>query len=363
MKKTVILVFSIIILFSFPLNCYAENDRYNSVYDSTPDDIKDILNESEFNISTLEDLIETVRNEGVFSLIALAFSNYSLPFKTITTLFIFSLIGGILELYIEKAETRKMAQIIYSFIICLILAEPLKNLILSVTDCLNSGGVFMFSFLPVFASLMITSSPSTSAIAYTSTTYFFTEITVFISRSVLTPLSTSLFTMSVVSSVSDNIFKNLLSGLKKLIIWTLGLLTSIFTAITSIQSIITSAADSVAIKTGKFIVGSSVPVVGGYVSEVLNTVIGSVSIMRSGIGLYAIIVMSIMFIPVIAELILWKVGTRLCLLITLGDESNNGLTVINAFDDVISILLSVTICVLIGMILSISAIMVFGGVK
>ncbi|MBQ5885703.1 MAG: hypothetical protein IIW79_04775 [Clostridia bacterium] len=363
MKKLILVCLGLITLISFPLNCYADEDGFGSVYDIVPDNVKDTLNDSDYQIESLQDVIDIISNEGIFSLVKIAFSDYSLPFETVATLVLILTINCSLQLLIDKPETKKIAQIICSLIICVIIAEPLKNIIISVTDCLNSSGVFMFSFLPIFASFLVTTNPGTSAVAYTATTYFFSELTVFISRSVLTPLSTCMFTMSVVSSVSDGIFNNLISGVKKLIIWTLGLVTSIFTAITSVQSIITSAADTVAIKTGKFIVGSSVPVVGGYVSEVMNTIIGSLTVMRSGIGLFAIIVMIIMFLPVTVELLMWKIGVKLCQVISCGTENEIGQNIINAFDDVITVMLSITICVFIGIVLSISSILVFGGVK
>ena len=363
MKKLFLIGISLIILTTYPLNCYAVEDGFDSVYDIVPDNVKDTLSESDYKIEGLQDVIDIISNEGIFSLFKIAFSDYSLPFKTVTTLILISTISCSLQLLINKSETKKIAQIICALVICIIIAEPLKNLIISVTDCLNSSGVFMFSFLPIFATFLVTTNPGTSSVAYTSTIYFLSELTVFISRSVLTPLSTCTFAMSVVSSISDGIFNNLISGAKKLIIWILGLVTSIFTAITSIQSMITSATDTVAVKTGKFIVGSSVPVVGGYVSEVMNTVIGSLSIMRSGIGLFAIIVLIILFLPVTAELLIWKIGIKLCQVISFGAENDIGQNIINAFNDVITVLISVTICVFIGMILSICAILVFGGVK
>ena len=362
MKRICLLIIALIIVFSFPLNCNAD-DGFESVYDIVPDDIKDVFSESQYEIESIQDVINIISNDGIFSLVKIALSDYTLPLKTIMLLLILSVLSCTLQIIIEKPETKKMEQIIFSLILCILIAEPLKNIIFSVTECLNSSGIFMFSFLPIFASFLVTSNPATAAITYTSTIYFFTELTVFISKSVLTPISTCLFTMSIVSSVSDGIFDNLLGGIKKLIIWTLGFVTTIFTAITSVQSIITSAADSVAIRTGKFIIGSSVPVVGGYVSEVMNTVIGSVSIMRSGIGLFAIIVMIIMFLPVILELLLWKIGLKLCQLITFGTENEISYKILNSFDDVVSVMISVIICVFIGMILSISAILVFGGVK
>ena len=73
--------------------------------------------------------------------------------------------------------------------------------------------------------------------------------------------------------------------------------------------------------------------------------------------------MIIMFLPVILELVLWKIGLKLCQLITFGTENEISYKILNSFDDVVSVMISVIICVFIGMILSISAILVFGGVK
>ena len=61
--------------------------------------------------------------------------------------------------------------------------------------------------------------------------------------------------------------------------------------------------------------------------------------------------------------VIFGIGTASYAAVPFGTENEIGPSIIVAFDDVITVLLSATICVFIGMVLSISAILVFGGVK
>lgn len=363
MKKILFLTLFIIIITIFSTTAYAADDTYGNIFNSIPDDVKDSFESSEYEIDSLEDIVSIVGQESITGIVKIASSCIKLPFSLMTSVLIICVIGTALELFIDRADIRKTADLIFSVIICVLIIGSLKDLILSVSDCVTSCGVFMYSFLPVFASLLISSSTAFSSVAYTSSAYLFTQFFMFLSKSVITPALIAYFALTLSSSVADNMFKDLLNGIKKGIIWLLTLITTVFTAITSVQSVVTSAADSVAVRTGKYIFGTSIPVVGGYVSEVLNTVIGSVAIMRSSIGLFAIIVIIILFVPVIIKLAAWKIAVKLCVVIVMGSGNGKGIAVIEAFDNVITILLSVMICILIGLILSLSAILALGGVK
>ena len=86
MKKIISIIFSIIILFLFPINCYADEDDFSSVYDIIPNEVKDTLSDTEYEIDSFQDVIDIISNDGVFALIKVAFSDYSLPFKSVLTL-------------------------------------------------------------------------------------------------------------------------------------------------------------------------------------------------------------------------------------------------------------------------------------
>lgn len=363
MKKLLFIILFICIIAALPITAAADEDTYSNIFDSIPDDVKDSFENSKYEIDSLDDIISIISNEGLTGIIKITFGSIKLPFSLMTAVLAICIIGSMLELFIDRPDIQKTADLIFSVIICSLTVGSLKDMVVSVSECITSCGVFMYSFLPVFASLLISSATAVSSVAYTSSTYTFTQFLMFLAKSVIAPVSIAYYSLNLASSVTDNMFKDLLNGIKKGITWLLTLITTIFTAITSIQSVVTSAADSVAIRTGKYIFGTSIPVVGGYVSEVLNTVIGSVTVMRSSIGLFAIVVIIVLFLPVIIKITVWKIAVKLCIVIISGSGSGKGIAVIDAFDNVITILLSVMICILIGLILSLSAILALGGAK
>lgn len=362
MKRILILSLSIlffVILFTVP--AYAENDPYTDAYNLIPDEVQDTLKNADIN--SLSSLLELIKDQGIGAVFKVLFSDISLPFSKMLSVLTVCILGSLLNLFVDRNDIKKIADIVFTLSICVFIISPLKDILTGVIDCISSCGVFLFAFLPVFAAFMTISQQGTSAVMYTSSTYLFTQFFMFLANNIIMPVSVGYFAFNLSSVVSDNMFKDILSSVKKAIIWCLSLITTVFAAMTSVQSVITSAADTVAVRTGKFIFGTSIPVVGSYVSEVLNTVIGGITVMRSGLGIFAIVVIVFLFVPVLAELVAWKISVKLCSFIISGNEAGKAVSVIQSFDDVLTILLSVILCIFIGMILSFSAMLVLGGVK
>ena len=74
---------------------------------------------------------------------------------------------------------------------------------------------------------------------------------------------------------------------------------TIFVGLLSIQSIIGNSADTLSVKTGKFMVSNFVPVVGGAISDAYTTLKGSFGLLKSGVGGVGIMVILIMVLPTI----------------------------------------------------------------
>lgn len=92
--------------------------------------------------------------------------------------------------------------------------------------------------------------------------------------------------------------------MKKVVIWTLGFLLTIFVGLLTIRGIVAGSADTVATKTTKFLLGSFVPVVGGALSEALNSVQGCMGVIRSSVGSLGIIVCVLTFLPLLLTILL-----------------------------------------------------------
>ena len=71
---------------------------------------------------------------------------------------------------------------------------------------------------------------------------------------------------------------------------------------------VNSSADTLTAKTARFIIGSSVPVAGGVLSEALGTVTASVTLLKSSVGIYGAAACAAILLPLITELLMWRAG-------------------------------------------------------
>jgi stage III sporulation protein AE len=98
-------------------------------------------------------------------------------------------------------------------------------------------------------------------------------------------------------------------GIRSLFFWAIGIFTTIITAVFSLQTLISSAADSAAMRSAKYMASGLIPVVGATVSGALSTLAAGISYAKGIIGAGAIIaILSIISAPLVTLL-----GYRLAL--------------------------------------------------
>ncbi|MBQ8740924.1 MAG: hypothetical protein IJY79_05200, partial [Clostridia bacterium] len=137
----------------------------------------------------------------------------------------------------------------------------------------------------------------------------------------------------------------IVESVKKISMWILSLLGTLFIGILGIQTAVNSAADSVTLRTAKFILGTSVPVAGGVLSEAVSTISASMGLLKSSVGIYGVVALILMLLPIVIELILWR--CMLMLNISLGELfSLPKITgILRAVDSMLSVLLGVVLMV------------------
>jgi stage III sporulation protein AE len=79
----------------------------------------------------------------------------------------------------------------------------------------------------------------------------------------------------------------------------------------SVQSALTSRADTLGMKGIKYAVGNMIPVVGGAVSGSLGTVAAGVSLLRGVCGLSGMILIALLLLPTLVWLLLLRATLRL----------------------------------------------------
>lgn len=81
---------------------------------------------------------------------------------------------------------------------------------------------------------------------------------------------------------------------------------TVFSAVLGITGSINSAADTVSVKTARFFLSNSIPIVGGAITDAVGTLAGSISVLRSGVGAFGICALLLLILPALLQMLLWK---------------------------------------------------------
>ena len=138
---------------------------------------------------------------------------------------------------------------------------------------------------------------------------------------VITKCLVPLITFSAVLSVAGNVGdRNGISGFVKIVKsatkWIMALVITVFTGINAIYGFATPALDAVGTRTLKFAVGSLVPIVGGFLSDTLDTVTASGAVVKNAVGASGIVMLCIICIPPIIKLGIMQMMFKLISAIT-----------------------------------------------
>lgn len=116
---------------------------------------------------------------------------------------------------------------------------------------------------------------------------------------------------------------------------------TIFTAVLSLKSIFSSSVENVSSRAVRYTMSSFIPVVGGALSEAYRTVHGSVGVLKSGIGVFVIISIITVFIPVIIRLLLWLFTINMCKALAESTLTHSPTMILSTTSTVLSLMLSV----------------------
>ena len=110
---------------------------------------------------------------------------------------------------------------------------------------------------------------------------------------------------TIVGHLSDTVKLNKLkNSFKSLGNWTLGITFSILTTFVTMQGLVGASIDSISIKSAKFAISSYVPILGGYLSEGFDIVMGSLVIIKNAFGFSIFLaLLSLILAPLIKVLI------------------------------------------------------------
>lgn len=164
--------------------------------------------------------------------------------------------------------------------------------------------IFIQVLLPVLITLLLAMGGFTSSALFQPVILGSISVITTLMKDVLLPLIFFSGIIGIVSKISNKIQINKISGLlRQISIAILGVTMTIFIGIISIQGITAAKVDGITIKTAKFAVDKFIPIVGKFLSDAMDTVVGCSMLLKNAVGVIGLIALFVICIMPIIKIV------------------------------------------------------------
>ena len=206
--------------------------------------------------------------------------------------------------------------------ICIILISSVAvtafyQVVSSAAMAAENLSVFMRMIVPLMLAALLSSGAIVSASVFEPVLLTIIELSVSLIQNLFIPVVMLLSALSIVNSLSDK-FKasRLVTLLENFIKRGLSVLLTVFVAFAGLQSIASSGADGLTIKLTKFASSNLIPVVGGILSESVETIMNCSVVIKNSVGIVGIIIVVFISITpllkIMASLFVFRVIAAMC---------------------------------------------------
>ncbi len=233
--------------------------------------------------------------------------------KSVTTLFIVIIIMAVLSsLELDKnSDVIKITKLIVIICISSILLKNYIEIVDMFKNIVNLLGYAMQIVSTFLTGILLASGKITSTGIIQPLLLFVSSFICVITNYIVIPFFTISIAINIVSKISDNIKLDKMSTIfRKSSLYIFSSVIAIFILILSMESTVTKSIDSIYFKTTQNIVSDVVPVVGKFLSDSLETVLGATELIGKVGGAVAlisiIIIVSVPLLKILIVVILYK---------------------------------------------------------
>lgn len=295
MKKFILAVFLFSIIL-FPVSAEDYEIKGNETFNTT---VKSITS-GDFSLNPI-DIIN-----GLFSGFFKELNNTKNLLKTVLVLSVAGGIVRILSSSFEGSATSETAGLACFLLISLPLVKIFSEMFSYAAEAVHNICDFITKFEPIFISMLITSGAVTQAAAFQPVLVASVYVLGILIDKCILPVCCFSAILAFAGNISDRIeIETLTKFLSSVSKWLLTGLLTLFSAILSLYGFSTKAFNTVATKGLKFAVGSLVPIVGGILSDTVETVLSGANLLKNAVGTAGMITLfGIAFSPALKILII-----------------------------------------------------------
>lgn len=363
MKKFIYIIVSsifIIVLLSVTVN--ATDTNVNEVWDSIDSKTEEYLEDLGITEITFNEIFDLSPTRVINFLFDLAFSTGFTIHKKVITVIIIILIISIANAFIKESNNfEQLISFIGLMAIFGVIIEPISRIITDVAVGIKTSTIFVNSYLPVMTAIIVASKNPGLAITYNSFSIFLSSLIASVCDKFFMPFTSLILSFNILSSFSfENFRERILAGCKRIIIVILALFSTVYTGLLTTQSLLATSSDSIALRGIKFISGAFVPIVGAGVGDAISSVFSSFVIMKNTLGVFVIVVIILINLPVIVELLMWYFAIQICSIVSSLLGIKNITDVLDGISTLISLLNIILFFVTFVLVISTGVIIMMG---
>ncbi len=336
----------------------------SALYNSLSDDVKQSLENIGINGIDGQQISQISFTEVVNEIVKLAGENSAGPLKAVISLTALILICSLLSSYKNSLSSELSSSLGIAAVLCATCtaALPVIQVIADMSAVVKTASAFMLAFVPVMVMIMSSTGHAVSGASYYAMMIGAGEGVGQLSSKVIVPFLNMFLGVSVTASVCpETRLSGISSVISKAVKWILGFVMTVFTAVLSFKQLITASVDDVSTRAVRFTLNSFIPIVGSALSDAYKTVQGSVNLLKSGLGIFVIISIAFVFLPIILNSLLWifTLSAGKLFADTLGINQVKNL--LEGVSTVLSTLLAIVLCIMSVYIISTALVLLLGG--
>lgn len=266
---------------------------------------EDIFRDDDLNIVFESAVKGQVDNKGFLGkVLGLLGKEFRSTLGAISSILAIIIIHSILKSISESLENDNIAKLIYYvqyILIVTIIMSNFSDIILLVKDATANMVGFINLLLPLLTSLMLFTGSITTTSVLEPTILFTVNLIGNLIQNIMIPIVLLIASLSIISKISDKVqIDKIVKFMKSGVVWTLGIILTIFVSLISLEGTLSSSVDGITSKTTKAVVSSAIPIVGKILGDAVDSILGCGIILKNAVGIVGVIVIiSICIMPIL----------------------------------------------------------------
>ncbi len=305
MRKILVILFLTLIL--CPMTVGAQ--EYEELEEIIPSEVKEVLDEIDVNSIDTESAVSLSGKDIISAIIPNIKKDIKAPVKALSGIFCILLLSALLNI-LKRNDMGKVYDIAAAAICAICVLSPVCDVVTEINAAIAGICNFMYGYIPIYTGIIATCGTPTAALSYSGLTLTACEVFSLFSQKLILPAIGMVLGLSALSTLSSNeLFSKLPEAAKSASKWIFATAVSVFVMLLIAKNAIAAASDSMIIKSGKMFAGF-VPVVGSSLSDAFSVTVGSMNIIKSGTGIFGIVIILILYLPSLIKLLIWIFGVK-----------------------------------------------------